>query len=301
MFNKTKKTDKNQSASHPDQTQPAKKPASTAKRIYRVVSALVFLVVFFVLIITCVSMIVQRNNGQSASIMGYYFFDVVTDSMKPTIVPGDMILSKKVDPQTLKKGDIITFIAPSGVFEGYNITHRIHEVHFAEDGSIKYFKTKGDNPNTDVDSWNLDPDNVISVYKSNLKLLAGLKEFLTHWYGYFVLIVLPLLIVGVLIIVGFYRDRVKLAVEENSDTKTDLDMLSDEDKQKLIEQFASNAGQESENGGEVTEMVDDSAVTIDTDTMDADDEPENADDELQKVDIDAENGDVDTENGGENR
>ena len=63
--------------------------------------------------------------------------------------------------------------------------------------------------------------------------IAGFRRFLSHWYGYVLLIALPLLIVGVLFIVGYVKD--KIAAE--SEKATSLDDISAEEKQKLLEAY----------------------------------------------------------------
>lgn len=218
------------------------KPISKSKKIYNVVSTVIVALIFVFLVVVVAFMLVQRKEGKDVSIFGYYTFNVLTDSMKDTIYPGDVIIGKEVDPQTLEQGDIITFIAPSGQLAGRNITHRIYEVHRGEDGKIDYFKTKGDNAK--VDEWHLDPSAVKAKYVKTSKFITGFRKLLTKWYGYVVLIVLPLCVVFALVIAGFVQDKVALEKEKKNDEDKQklLDNLSDEEKQKLLESYLNSNG-----------------------------------------------------------
>lgn len=223
---------------------------SKAKKIYNIVSTACVAVIFVFLVVVVALLLVQRKSGGDSKIFGYYMFDVVTDSMSGTIEPGDVILSREIEDKTaLQVGDIITFTAPSGPFAGYNITHRIVEV-VREDGEV-YYRTKGDNPEVGEDDWRLTPDAVKAKYVKKAVIIGGLRRFITHWYGYVLLIALPLTVVGVLIIVGIVRD--KYAGEKNSGagSVSAVENMTEEQKQKLLDELlrSKNEADESENGG----------------------------------------------------
>lgn len=214
-----------------------KKNISKAKKIYNVVSTVVVALIFVFLVALVALMLVQKKNGGETEIFGYYVFDVLTDSMSGTIEKDEVIVSKKVENKyALKVGDIITFTAPSGVLKGYNETHRIVEIILDEDGNVQYYKTAGDklyNGSVKVDDWQLPPENVKAIFVRKSAFIGGLKSFLSHWYGYVVIVVVPMCLVFALVIAGFVRDR--LALEKEKTPKTTLDDLSDEEKKKLLE------------------------------------------------------------------
>lgn len=104
-------------------------------------------IVFYIILISLLSisftLIKYKKEGTQPSIMGNKFFSVLTGSMEPTIMTGDLIITKQVKPQQIKVGDIITFASPNS----NNITtHRVIEV-INENEDIKYI-TKGDANNT---------------------------------------------------------------------------------------------------------------------------------------------------------
>lgn len=224
---------------------------SKAKKIYNVASTVVVALIFVFMIVVVAVMLVQKKSGGESKIFGYYMYDVLTDSMSGTIEPGDVIMCKAVeDVNELQEGDIITFKAPNG---NYNETHRIIEIARNEDGSVKYFKTKGDNAK-EADSWELKPENVKAKYVKKSVFIGGLRRFMKHWYGYVVVVVIPLCVVFALIIAGFVKDKVALESEKEKDKAISIADISDEDKKKLLANYlnetenAENAAEKEENG-----------------------------------------------------
>ena len=240
----------------------AKKQISKAKKIYNVVSTIIVALIFVFLIVIVAMMLSQRHNGKDSKLFGYYMYDVITDSMTPTIMPKSVILSKEVtDPESLQVGDIITFTAPSGQLAGLNETHRIVEIKYKDDGKIDYIITEGDKYNPDYnkdagshtrDEWHLNPSAVKAKYVKTAVFIGGLRNFLSHWYGYVVLIVLPMCIVITLFIVGYVKDKAQILKEEEAKKaaengeKSKLDVLSEEDKKRLLEEYLKTTKQPKE-------------------------------------------------------
>jgi len=96
---------------------------------------------------------------------------VTTNSMKPTINPGDLIYVKGVLPSEIQIGDIITFKAPKEYIKGNYITHRVVEIVYI-DGELT-FKTKGDN-NQEVDPWIVHADDVVGRQTMLIPMVGGL-------------------------------------------------------------------------------------------------------------------------------
>lgn len=109
---------------------------------------------------------------------------------------GDLIFVKKVDPTTLKVGDIITYI--SNDKEGSIITHRIVSIY--EDGT---FETKGDfSPGYDVDP--VKHDQVVGVYTGRIARAGDLALFFQTPAGVIVLLGIPLVAILAL---DFFQKR----------------------------------------------------------------------------------------------
>ena len=208
---------------------------SKAKKIYNAVSTAIVALIFVFMVVVVAVILVQKSSGGESKIFGYYMYDVLTDSMSGTIEPGDVIMCKAVDDvNSLQVGDIITFKAPNG---NYNETHRIVEIARNDDGTVNYFKTKGDNAKS-VDNWQLNPQNVKAKYVKKSVFVGGLRKFMSNWYGYVVVVVIPLCIVFALIISSVVRDKLALEKEkEKEEGKITLSDISEEDKKKLLENY----------------------------------------------------------------
>lgn len=109
---------------------------------------------------------------------------------------GDLIFVKKVDPATLKVGDVITYI--SNDKEKSIITHRIVSIY--EDGS---FETKGDySPGYDRDPVKY--DQVVGIYTGRIARAGDLALFFQTPVGVIVLLGIPLVAILAL---DFFQKR----------------------------------------------------------------------------------------------
>lgn len=103
------------------------------KFIKVVVWIFVLLVIFVIL--------VQRIFNNQVSIGSYRMFTVVTGSMEPVYNVGDVVISKEVDPSTIKKGDDVVYLGEKDDFKDKIVTHRVIKIE-KKDGEY-YFTTKG--------------------------------------------------------------------------------------------------------------------------------------------------------------
>lgn len=103
------------------------------KFIKVVVWIFVLLVIFVIL--------VQRIFNNQVSIGSYRMFTVVTGSMEPVYNVGDVVISKEVDPSTIKKGDDVVYLGEKDDFKDKIVTHRVIKIEKKE--GDYYFTTKG--------------------------------------------------------------------------------------------------------------------------------------------------------------
>lgn len=130
-------------------------------------------------------------------LLGYRVFTVISGSMEPKYSVGDLIYVKQVDPDGIKKGDIITFILNEQLTVA---THRVEAV----DAENRYFYTKGD-ANETIDASPVHFNNVIGVPQFSIPLLGYVSNFIQNPPGTYITIGVGL----VLIIAVFVPDLLK--------------------------------------------------------------------------------------------
>ena len=130
--------------------------------------------------------------------LGYKPFIVLSGSMEPTILTGDLVLTKEIAAETIAKNDIITFKIDKDTV----VTHRVTEV-VNEDGALS-FLTKGD-ANTGSDASVVKPENLEGKYLGRVGGLGRFAMFLQTPIGMLIFVVTPLCLFIVYDVVGRRR------------------------------------------------------------------------------------------------
>ena len=138
-------------------------------------------------------------------LVGLTPYVVLSGSMEPNYHTGSLIYDKKVDPFTLKEGDVITFM----VSEDTLATHRIVGVVPDEDepGTIR-FRTKGD-ANDSEDGTLVHYKNVVGTPVFTIPYLGYISNWITHAPGKYIAITAAV----VFLILLFLPDMLKKADE----------------------------------------------------------------------------------------
>lgn len=129
-----------------------------------------FEVIFAIFIILCMYIAYQKFilKSNSIEILGYKTYIVLTGSMKPTIDPNDIVIVKKQNENNIKNGDIITYTLDNS---SSTVTHRIIEI--VEKDGKKYYRTKGDNNNSE-DSELIPYDNIQGTFCFKINKIGAL-------------------------------------------------------------------------------------------------------------------------------
>ena len=163
----------------------------------------VILVAAIVLAALCTYVTFQSDSGTGVpNILGTAFFSVKTDSMYPTLRPGDLVVSQIVkEPSELRKGDIITYWTVINGERALN-THTIHEIY--DGGGVRIFETKGDN-NTSVDPLTVHESEVVGKYSFHISGLGTVFDYLQEPVGFGLVIVLPVFLFFLYHLIQFFR------------------------------------------------------------------------------------------------
>lgn len=143
------------------------------KNIFKKVCSFLCLLFFAILTIGLVGNMSSKFDS-IYNLIKFKSYVIVSNSMQPTIDPGDVIFIKKVNVNDLEVGDVVTFQK-----EGFIATHRIIEIQ--EDKII----TQGDNNNLKDDP--LDKSSIIGQYMFRIPKVGYFYSFVGSPIGIIVL------------------------------------------------------------------------------------------------------------------
>ena len=182
-------------------------PTTNMHKALTIIGIVLCVILIPMLIINC-TLIVKSfiNKDEVPNIGGILPLIVLTDSMAPEIMSGDIIICQQTDPETIVVGDDISFFDPAG--NGTSIvTHRVIEI-VEEDGQ-KYFRTKGINNNTE-DRVLVPMDKLVGKYIDVRLPGAGhIALFMQSTPGLIVCVVVP-----IILLVGY--DMIRRRMYEKS-------------------------------------------------------------------------------------
>ena len=134
-----------------------------------------------ILVLVLIYTLVSRISGDTPSIFGYSMLRVSSESMEPELNVGDIILVKEVAPETLKKGDVITYQGEEGSVAGKLITHQIVSEPYEKDG-LHYFTTRGIKEGA-LDDPEIDETQILGKVQIKVPIVGTIYDFFTQWYG----------------------------------------------------------------------------------------------------------------------
>lgn len=173
-------------------------------------------IIFLLFMLFLCGMIIASGTGKVSYVFGYRVLKVISSSMQPTIQDGTCIIIRKISPDEIKEGDIITFVADAPDIEGYLNTHRVSRIiQDAESGETLYI-TKGD-AYEEEDDYPVEASQIVGKYVKTLpfgNFVYQLTMFLSNRTNYFVVVMIPLL----LCCVSYIRQLWKALSKEKKDS-----------------------------------------------------------------------------------
>ena len=172
---------------------------------HKIISTIVNVILVIAIVIaataTYTSYVSTSGNGVP-TVLGLRVFSIQTDSMYPTLNPGDLIIDKAVkDSSQLQVGDIITYWT---VINGERVlnTHRISQIY--DGGGHLIFETKGDN-NSISDSLTVHESEVVGIYSSRIAGVGKVFDYLQTSTGFLIVVVVPVFLFFLYYLIQFFR------------------------------------------------------------------------------------------------
>ena len=192
---------------------------------------LIVIVILFAGVVTIMSYNAKQNDNVP-SLFGYTTFSIQTDSMKGTINPGDLIIGEIVeDTSSLEEGTIISFYTVDKDGKYFINTHKIIDV--IQNGDSVLYETQGDNEEY-PDPKKVAPGDIVSVYTGvRLPILGYILTFMGSQAGFFVCIVLPVLLYTIWQV---YK-LIKVVMSNQKEKILSEAQTSEEMKQAIINEY----------------------------------------------------------------
>ena len=230
-----------------EEVQVVQEESKGKKALNLVVNVVLVLAIALAALSTYVSYVSASGNGVP-SVLGIRMFSIQTESMYPTLNPGDLIFDTAVkDPATLQRGDIITYWT---VINGERVlnTHRIHEIY--DGGGYLIFGTKGDN-NTIADPLTVHESEVVGIYATKVAGIGKVFDYLQTSTGFLIVVVVPVFVFFLYYLVQFFRvlfeyQNVKNRIKYEQERGRTEDILAEAQRQQQVAKDAERAALEAE-------------------------------------------------------
>ena len=199
--------------------------------VWMVVLLAVSMMIFTVISVTTFN----RNDRQ---LFGYKMYIVNSDSMAATdFKAGALILTKEVDPSTLKEGDIISFMSQDTNSFGETITHKIRSLTKDAEGNpgfITYGTTTGVDDETIVTY-----PYVLGRYEKQVPGLGTFFNFLKTTPGYFLCIFTHFMLIIIYEGVRFFNLFRRYRREQMDEMQEERDKIEAEkaENAKILEEL----------------------------------------------------------------
>lgn len=203
------------------------------KKILATVISILTMLCFLVTLVLILLGIKANRSDNIVRIFGYSFSVVATDSMEPTIHPGDMISIKSVPFEEIETGDIIVYWSDN--LDRYIV----HRVVAKEEGRLY---TKGDNPQAAIDQEFVTKENFFGIVRSYGKFFNIGRLLLNYRDVVYGLIIFLFAVIIVKETIGIVHN-VKEAKEEELKEEA-LSKIRAEEKERLRKELLKERGEE---------------------------------------------------------
>lgn len=227
------------------------------KRIVNIVVDIFVVLILMVSILVVMLSLTTKSSGVP-NILGIAPLSVQTASMEDSINPGDLIFCDVAEEdEEYQVGDIVTFPIEINGEQVLN-THRIVEV--VKDENITYYRTQGDNKET-----NPEPDEELQTASTIVAKYTGTKisglgnvlSFIRTQLGFFLCILLPMIIFFIYEAVRVVMNLMAYSKEkafEEAQSAVNNSELTEEQKKQAIEEYLASLGQQNGNAGNEPEV-----------------------------------------------
>ena len=169
-------------------------------KVINIISKIIKTIIYIILIGLLFVILVQKVSRNDLSLGGIKIFTVVTGSMKPEYVEGDMLVSKEVAPETIKVGDNVVYKGEKGDMTGLIVTHKVTKIR--EENGKYYFTTKG--TANEIEDPEINEDQIYGKIIYKMGFLSFLSRVMLNIYAYYILATIMGLLVSIQVVKIIY-------------------------------------------------------------------------------------------------
>ena len=175
-----------------------------------------------------IAVILQRVSNNTISLGGFRIFNVITASMEPKYVVGDVLLSKTVEAEEIEVGDDVVYLGEKGEFRDRIVTHQVIEIEKEDNKYI--FHTKG------LANEEKDPpilaNQIYGVIIAKVPVLSQITKVINNLYSFYFVIFVPMVL-----LIFIQVRRMIINTKEDKQAKRDakrgrINKTDDEEEEK---------------------------------------------------------------------
>lgn len=173
---------------------------------------LYYLLVILILLILAV-VVLQRVTKNNVTIAGIRIFNIVTESMVPKYVVGDILIAKSIEPSKIKEGDDLVYLGKEDSFNGKIVTHQVIGIE-EENGKYK-FHTKG--IANDIEDPLVSQEQIYGIVVYKAIILSFISKIINNLFGFYFLIFVPLTTLIVINIIKIVKEHKEAKKEDENE------------------------------------------------------------------------------------
>ena len=197
------------------------------KKVIKIVLKILYQILVIICLIVAAVIILQKVTASNKSIAGYRIFRVITGSMEPEYDIGQVVISKEVDPNSIKVGDDIVYLGTYGEYSGKIIMHSVVGIDKDANGNLN-FHARGLHSSS-VEDPQIKDSQIYGVVKFKSKILTVLYKLATNIYSLFVIVLVLALNVFIALRKSGEEDVKQLDEVANTEYEEEQEEFEDDD------------------------------------------------------------------------
>jgi len=208
-------------------------------RPLKLIGNIVYAIVCVLAVILLLIVGTQRMSHNKNSLLGFRIYNIVTGSMVPKYVVGDVLLVKEVEAKDLNVGDDISYLGAIDTFKDKVVTHRIIEKNRTNEGKYVFVTQGIANSAPDPE---INEDQIYGKVAYKFTILSFISKLIANSNSKFLVFIIPVIIAAAVYLIKMRVASFKILKADEEDEEDDeidfdnidIDNLSEEELEALL-------------------------------------------------------------------